>query len=395
MKGTSRSLSPLPFSEFLFKQMVLINPGIKKMALYEFRYALDGIFPKDRWDSLELNRPNDIVSKIRQRSFYENIQTKPRQNDRIVLNESIANLTQMLFVGLVRGEYSLEWVNEHFYFDIRGFYFLPRTVYLTQAGSKHFGGKPLLRFENGQKRFNEYQDIGYLDFQEANLEIDHAFIAMIQDVIDRLGTPILITLAGPTASGKTEITERLIDTIEKTGKKTNTIEMDNFLLDRDYRDNKPMGKETIHFDLFQHSLVEIKQGRQITIPRYDSITATSSHDLQGKLRPGGHSITVEPADIIFLEGNFPFHINELAGLIALKVVYLTDDPIRLKRKWKRDIDYRKNYDPAHFRNRFFVTQYLRAEDCYRPQIEKSDIFVNTTDAAIWVTPEIMQTLKHI
>ena len=36
------------------------------------------------------------------------------------------------------------------------------------------------------------------------------------------------------------------------GKKTTTIEMDNFLLDRDFRDDKPMGKETTHFKLFKH-----------------------------------------------------------------------------------------------------------------------------------------------
>jgi uridine kinase len=102
---------------------------------------------------------------------------------------------------------------------------------------------------------------------------------------------------------------------------------------------------------------------------------------------------VEPADIIFLEGNFPFQIQEISELIGLKIVYLTDDPIRLKRKWKRDIDYRKSYDPAHFRNRFFSTQFLRAEDVYRPQIEKCDIVADTTSAALWLTPEMVEILS--
>ena len=82
-------------------------------------------------------------------------------------------------------------------------------------------------------------------------------------------------------------------------------------------------------------------------------------------------------------------------MIGIKVVYLTDDPIRLKRKWKRDIDYRKKYDPTHFRNRFFKTQFLRAEDVYRPQIEKCDMVVDTTGAALWVTPEIAGRLDRI
>lgn len=153
-----------------------------------------------------------------------------------------------------------------------------------------------------------------------------------------------------------------------------------------------MGKETTHFELFKHSLLEILRGKQITIPRYDSLSASSSHDPGGHLRPGCLPLEIEPADIVFLEGNFPFHMEEIAGLIGLKIVYLTDDPVRLKRKWKRDVDYRKNYDPAHFRNRFFQTQFLRAEDCYRPQIEKCDMVVDTTGAALWVTPELAEIL---
>jgi uridine kinase len=372
--------------------MVPINPAIQKLALYEFRYALESLYPETGWDSVELDKQEVIEHMIGQRDFYEAIQTKPREKDRIVLDESIARLTRMLFVGLVRGQYSQAWVTKHFYFDVRGFYFLPRTIYFTETGLAHLGGKPFRCFEPRQKQFDNVQDIGYLDFQEANVEIDQALIESIQKLIEVRGTPILITLAGPTAAGKTEIVERLLDTFEKMGKKTTTIEMDNFLLDRDFRDNKPMGKETTHFRLFKQCLLEILNGKKITIPRYDSLTASSSHDLEGNLRPGCLPLEIEPADIIFLEGNFPFQMEEIAGLIGLKIVYLTDDPVRLKRKWKRDIDYRKNYDPAHFRNRFFKTQFQRAEDVYRPQIEKCDLVVDTTAATLWATSEITDIL---
>ncbi len=85
---------------------------------------------------------------------------------------------------------------------------------------------------------------------------------------------------------------------------------------------------------------------------------------------------------------------ELSGLIGIKAVYLTDDPIRLKRKWKRDIDYRKKYDPAYFCNRFFQTQFLRAEDCYQPLMKVCDLVVDTTDASLWATPEIIDLLDR-
>jgi len=172
--------------------------------------------------------------------------------------------------------------------------------------------------------------------------------------------------------------------------------MDNFLTDRDYREEQgihTLGKAAIHFDLFKQSLEDICLGKQIQIPRYDFVDATSSHDLSGTLKPGCTPLEIEPAEIIFIEGNFPFLLSEVTHLIGIKVVYLTDDAVRMKRKWKRDIDYRKKYDPNYFRNRFFKDQFLMAQKCYLPQMEVCDIVVDTTGAALWVTPEIARILS--
>jgi uridine kinase len=394
MAGTHRLHAPEEFSALLFEMMKQINAGIEDLELYEFRYALENLYPEGGWDSVVLDKQENIEYLIGNRNFYTGIQLKPRAGDRIVLDENIVRLTRVLFAGLVSGEYAAEWVRQHFYFDIRGFYFLPRTVYFTEAVLTHFGGKAYKRFEQRQKRFECFQDVGYKDFKDANAEIDQAFVESVKKLIDAQGTPMLIALAGPTAAGKTEITERLLNAFEKTGKKITTIEMDNFLLDREYRDDKPMGKESTHFELFMRSLEKILQGQKITIPRYDFIYATSSHDLGGNLKAGCLPLEIEPADIIFMEGNFPFQMEEISSLIGIKAVYLTDDPIRLKRKWKRDIDYRKKYDPAYFRNRFFQTQFLRAEDCYRPLMEVCDIVVDTTGAALWVMPELAEILRR-
>ncbi len=394
MEGTNRLHSPQEFSQVLYEQMKLVNGGIENLALYEFRYTLENLYPAEGWESVKLEKQEEIERAIGRRDFYEAIQLKPREKDRIVLDENIVRLARMLFVGLVQGDYSAGWVRRFFYFDVRGFYFLPRTVYFTDAVLAHFGGKPFRSFEPRQNRFEHFQGVGYRDFQEANAEIDAAFIESIQKLIAARGIPILITLAGPTAAGKTEITERLFTALEAIGKKTTTIEMDNFLVDRDYRDDKPMGRETTHFNLFKQSLRDLLRGKRIAIPRYDFIFATSSHDLQGNLRPGYTPLEVEPADVIFLEGNFPFQMEEIASLIGIKVVYLTDDPVRLKRKWKRDIDYRKKYDPTYFRNRFFRTQFLRAEEIYRPLMETCDMVVDTTGAALWVTPAVAEILDR-
>jgi uridine kinase len=392
--SASNTSSPDVFSETLYEKMRRINPGVEELELYEFRYALDNLYPQNGgWASVKLDQKEEIEQRINTRDFYAGIQLKPRLDGKIVLDENIVQLTNMLFVGLVTGEYSDEWVRAHFYFDVRGFFFLVRTTYFTEAVLAHFGGQPWKTFEQKQKRFEKLQGIGYKDFREANAEVDHVFIESVKKLVAAKGTPILLTLAGPTAAGKTEIVARLWSAFEQIGKKTTTIEMDNLLLDNDYRDEmgiKSLGKEAYHFELFMQSLQAITHGKKITIPRYDS--AISSHDLKGNLKPGFTPLEVEPSDIIFLEGNFPFQSKDVADLIGIKIVYLTDDPIRLKRKWKRDIDYRKKYDPHYFRNRFFRTQFLRAQDCYQAQMQVCDMVVDTTSAAIWVTPEIAEIL---
>jgi uridine kinase len=386
--------TPSVFTERLFEIMKRINIGVDELELYEFRYGLDNLIPPGGWATVEPESKADLEKKINSREFYINIQLRPRLDEKIALDETIARLSRMLFVGLLTGSYPEDWVDQFFYFDVRGFYFLPRTVYFTNQVLEHFGGKPYKTFQKKQEEFARFQAIGYKDFKAANLEIDQCFIDTIMKLIARKGTPILFTLAGPTAAGKTEIVARLRNIFELAGMRVSTIEMDNFLTDNEYREANhidSMGIEAFHFEIFMDSVGKLLKGQKVVIPRYSY--GVSSHDPQGELKSGKTTIDVDPSDIIFIEGNFPFQIKEVAHLIGIKVVYLTDDPIRLKRKWKRDIDYRKKYDPNYFRNRYFRTQFLRAVDCYRAQMEACDLIVHTTRAELWASPEVIKLLE--
>jgi uridine kinase len=390
--------SPSLFSEALFEKMKQISPGIRDLELYEFRYGLIDLLPENGWGSVTLESRQEIETRVNRREFYDRIQIKPRVGERIVLDPEIIRLAQMLFVGLVAGAYAQDWILAHFYFDVRGFYFLHRTTYFTEKVLAHFGGKPYRCFEQKQKEFEGWQAVGYKAFREANAEVDQLFIQSVTKLIAVRGTPILIAIAGPTAAGKTEIVERLNHAFQQAGRKTTSIELDNFMTDRDYREAHGIdsqGKAALHFELFKQALEDITHGKKISIPRYDFIYATSSHDLDGHLKPDGVPIEIEPADIIFIEGNFPFLIDETLHLIGIKVVYLTDDPVRLKRKWRRDIDYRKKYEPTYFRNRYFKDQFIMAEIAYRPQMETCDMTVDTTGAALWTTPEIAKILDQV
>ncbi|MRR32682.1 hypothetical protein EG834_20660, partial [bacterium] len=293
---------------------------------------------------------------------------------------------------LLTGAYSLQWVKAHYYFDLRSFIFYPRTRYYSPAVYQHFGGKPFRQFEITQDKFNGAFDIGYAEFKQANLEIDQAFINTVKGLIGALGTPILMTLAGPTGAGKTEIVSRLSSEFQGQKHSFSSLEVDNFFKDREFRDRHALGPQVMHFEMFRQAVTDLRNGRIAIIPRYDFYAAISSHDLESHLRTGAIPLTISPADVIFLEGNFPFHIPEVAPLVGLKIVYLTDDPQRLQRKWKRDIDYRKKYDPVAFCNRYFRSQFLRADDVYRPLMQVCDMIVDTTRATLWLIPELIQIL---
>ena len=369
-----------------------INPGISELEFYEFQYALKNLQPVEGWEKILPEPMETLLEKIARPEFFANIQLKPRNGDQVVLDETITALTRQLFVGLVEELYPADWVNQHFYFDVRSFVFLVRTIYLTAPIRQRFGGLPYRNFEAKQSLLDKEFEIGYKEFAQANQEIDSAFIEVVRSWISARDTPLLLTIVGPTASGKSEITMRLLDSLRLAGFSCGAVEMDNFYKDRVYRDGRPMTSEVIHYPLFIESINALLQGEAADIPRYDFIQATSSHDLDDNLRPGQSTQTIQPADIIILEGNFPFHIPEIARLIDLKIVYFAEDPIRLKRKWKRDVDFRKKYDPNYLVNRYFRTQSQRNQEIYQPMMQCCDIIVDTTNAQLWLHPNLQSQL---
>jgi len=240
---TSAALgNPDLFSEILYERMKRVNPGVADMELYEFRYALDNLYPTPGgWESVRVEPREAVERLVDSSAFYRGIQLKPQAGGRIVLDAAIVRLAQMLFVGLVTRAYPVAWVRAHFYFDIRGFFFLHRTTYFTAPVLAHLGRRPFQSFRQKQKRFERCQDIGYRAFRAANAEVDQAFIESVQKLIAAKGTPLLLAIAGPTAAGKTEIVARLRATLEESGRRVTSIERDHLLTDRDAREGGGLG----------------------------------------------------------------------------------------------------------------------------------------------------------
>ena len=381
------------FSEQLFQLRSMLNPGLAELELIEFRYALANLTPPQGWATIIPPPIAQVEKLISERAFFEQIQLKPLKNGRIHLDESILNLTRQLLVGLLNGNYSLDWLRQYFYFDLRAFVFFVRMDYYTQEALAHFRNRPFFQGKQTHNLFVNQPAISYKAYQQANLKIDQVFFNIIDKMVRIQPQPLLLSLVGPSAAGKTELVARLKQTLQAENFQVSIVEVDNFLKDRAYRDGQTTGLEVMHFDSFKQCIQTLLEGREVSIPRYDFQHGTSSHDLQSELRPGCSPLMIEPAEVILLEGNLPFHLPQLAEYSGIRMVYLADDWVRLKRKWWRDIDLRKKYDPAYFVNRYFQTQFLRAEQIYRPLIAVCDLLVDTSAAAIYLTPYLQQSLQ--
>ena len=367
----------------LYETLKKLSPAMDRLHFNEFKYCMEAV---DVTTDNSIHSPDEWVEIINNPKFYRSIELKPIRNNRIILDKNITELRRQLFVGLMTNVYSEDWVAEHFYFDVRSFVFLPTTKYLTEEVVDHVGENPMHSFTKHQDKLKTQLSIGFNEFSECNSEIDECLADLLYNIVRIKKTPVIIGLAGPTAAGKTEFADNLREKLINEKRTVTTVEMDNFFLDRSYREENRIdsyGKESLHFHIMLDSIKAMKDGFSPMIPQYDFITGDSSHDHRHNLRKNCSSVKVESADVIYIDGNFPFLFDELVDLIDIKIVYLTSDEIRLKRKWRRDVDCRKKYDPNYLINRYFRTQFLKAQDCYLPQLKKCDIAVDTTDGKIY------------
>ncbi|MGA9365429.1 MAG: uridine kinase [Bacteroidota bacterium] len=145
------------------------------------------------------------------------------------------------------------------------------------------------------------------------------------------GEPVVIGIAGGSGSGKTTVTNKIVEKLDD--EKIVVIQHDSY-----YRDLSTFGgipASDINFDhpdsletplLIRH-LKELKAGRPIGRPIYDFTTHTRQRGLK----------RIEPKPIIFLEGILIYVEKELRDLIDTKIYVDTDADERFIRRLKRDI----------------------------------------------------------
>lgn len=142
---------------------------------------------------------------------------------------------------------------------------------------------------------------------------------------------LIIGIAGGSGSGKTTVVRAIT---EKLKEKVVVIPQDSY-----YKDSSHLSEEekrnqnfdhpdAIDLKLLKEHLAELRQGKAIEQPVYSYITCSRSKT---------ETITVEPADVIIIEGILIFTSKELRDLMDIKIFVDADDDDRLMRVMARDI----------------------------------------------------------
>ncbi|MBQ3419200.1 MAG: uridine kinase [Erysipelotrichaceae bacterium] len=150
-----------------------------------------------------------------------------------------------------------------------------------------------------------------------------------------LKKPIIIGIAGGSASGKTTIAQMLYDSFEKT-KSVTIIREDDYYKDQSHMAFEDRVKTNYdHPFAFDHDLMEsqikdLLNGITINKPVYDFTVHNRSEKIE----------VIEPRDVIIIEGLFVLEEKCIRDLLDIKIYVDTPYDVRFIRRMTRDIKER-------------------------------------------------------
>jgi len=143
--------------------------------------------------------------------------------------------------------------------------------------------------------------------------------------------PLIIGIAGGTGSGKTSVTNKILERLDAS--QIAVIEHDSYYKDLGVYGGTPASEinfdhpDSLETDLLVRNLKELRAHRPIEEPIYNF---TTHRRLDSRRR-------VEPRDIIIIDGILIFVEKDLRDLMDIKIFVDTDADVRLIRRIRRDI----------------------------------------------------------
>ena len=144
--------------------------------------------------------------------------------------------------------------------------------------------------------------------------------------------PILILVAGGTASGKTTVVNEINSHFKSN--EISVIYMDNYYKNRDdisLEERKKINydhPDSFDIDLLKSDLSNLLNGKSIKTPVYDF----KIHNRDSK-----ETLLVNPTKVIILEGIMAMYDKDIRDLADIKIYVESDADIRFIRRMKRDI----------------------------------------------------------
>ncbi len=142
---------------------------------------------------------------------------------------------------------------------------------------------------------------------------------------------LVIGIAGGSGSGKTTVVKAIT---QQLGGQVVVIPQDSYYKDSSHvpveerRNINLEHPDAIDWKLMCQQIRDLKQGRTIEQPVYSYITCSRSKT---------ETVTVEPAEVIIIEGILIFTCKELRDQMNIKIFVDADDDDRLMRIMVRDI----------------------------------------------------------
>lgn len=196
---------------------------------------------------------------------------------------------------------------------------------------------------------------------------------------------LIIGIAGGSGSGKTTVVKAIT---EQLGGNVVVIPQDAYYKDlshctaQEKRDHNFDHPDSIDFELLCQHLKELKEGKTVNQPVYSYITCSRSKD---------ETVTVEPANVIIVEGILIFTCLKLRKQLDIKLFVDADDDDRLMRVMSRDIiergktvdwvieRYTKTVKPMYLQ---FIEPSKRYADIIIPQGGHNKVAIDIISATI-------------
>lgn len=146
--------------------------------------------------------------------------------------------------------------------------------------------------------------------------------------------PIIIGVAGGTGSGKTTVSEAILDRVGRD--RIAYIQHDSYYRDRSHLPSEERARlnfdhpDALESELLVKHLNALQAGQAIEVPIYDFTT----HSRMSQTR------RVEPRRVILVEGILIFADKALREMMDIKIYVDTDADIRFIRRLERDITER-------------------------------------------------------